>query len=77
MNFYPEKGVERLKELLQTRYDPIPEDFSLFEMRLAKNRKEARLFGDDDPANRSELYRILFELNRFALEYLQSHSSAV
>jgi hypothetical protein len=68
MNFHPEKGIERLKELLQTRYEQIPEELYIFEMRLAKNRRDARLFGDDDPANRSELNRILSELNRFALE---------
>jgi len=85
MNFHPEKGIERLKRLLQTTYDQIPEDFYVLEMRLAKNRRDAQLFGDDDPTNRSELYRILSALNRFALEHVtvpfpdfcQDHSTSM
>ena len=71
MNFDPEKGIDRLKKLLQTTYDQIPEDFYVLEMRLAKNRRDGQLFGDDDPANRSELHRILSMLNHFALEHVK------
>lgn len=71
MRFSLEVGIARLKQLLQAQYAQMPEEFALLEVRLAKNRSDARLIGDTDPFISGELNRILLELNRFALEHVK------
>jgi serine/threonine protein kinase len=75
MNFQPEKCLEHLKKRLQTTDEQILAELGLLEMRLVKNRQDGRLFGDDAPDNRSELNRILFDLELFSRKHLNTSFS--
>lgn len=69
MHIDPELGMRRLKDVAFHTYGQIPTEIATLEARLQRNLRENRMFGDD-PANRAEWTRIMFECIRVSQEML-------